>query len=359
MDSYLQPADLLADLKVDFRPETTVAELDRRARALRTAQGEALTYDKLVLATGCRARPLPIAGAELPGVRRLRTIEDSLAIAAALREGLQVVVIGGGWIGLEVASAAVARQASVTLVEAADRLCARAVPPALSHYLAELHRRHGVRICLEAAVAEIRPADNSRQPKLSVVLEEGDDLAADMVVVGVGALANDELACASGLACAEGIVTDEAGRTADPRVFACGDVSRYAHPAWGGQEVRLESWANARDQAVRCAHAVLQRPVPAVEPPWFWSDQHGVNIQIVGCPSGEPPVRRPASIDRDEDDRFSLFWLSDGRLAAAASMNQPLDVKLAKRSISAHARVEAEELSDPTANLRSLLKRRD
>ena len=349
----LTPA-ALADLQVDFRPDTTVTALNRTAQTVALASGGRLAYDRVVLATGCRPRPLRVPGCCRPGVHMLRTIGDSLALGRTLTDGARTVIIGGGWIGLEVAAAARKRGASVTVVERADRLCMRAAPPALSDYLHDLHTRHGVDLRLDAAVSAIRCGDaEAGGAALSVVLGDGIALPADLVVVGIGAVANDDLAAAAGLDCADGIITDAAGRTEDPAVFACGDVAVYPHPAWGGLPVRLESWANAREQAIACAHALLGQPVPAPEPPWFWSDQHGVNIQIVGRPGQGAPVHRAG----DGPDRFSLFWLTDDRLTAAIAVNQPMDVKIAKRLIAADTPVDAAVLADAGANLRGLLKR--
>ena len=345
----LSPADLAA-MAVDFRPGTMATAMDRAARSVTLADGSALAYDRLVLATGCRARPVPVPGGDLPGVRLLRTVEDSLALGPALTEGARIAIIGGGWIGLEVAAAARKRGASVTVIELADRLCARAAPPVLSDYLYDLHVRHGVDLRLDAAVTAIQPG--SATP-LSVSLDDGTHLPADAVVVGIGAVAEDGLASAAGLDCADGILTDTAGRTTDPAVFACGDVARYPHPAWEGAVVRLESWANARDQATTCAHALMGQPEPLLDPPWFWSDQHGVNIQIVGRTTDAPPVRR----DGGDPDRFSLFWVTEDRLTAAIAVNQPMDIKIAKRLIAADTPVDAAVLADPGANLRSLLRR--
>ena len=348
--TQLISAGALAAMNVDFRPGAVVIALDRAGRTLTLADGGTLAYDRLVLATGCRARPLPVPGGDLPGVHLLRTVEDSLALGPALTEGARIVVIGGGWIGLEVAAAARKRGASVAVIEVADRLCARAGPPALSDYLHDLHTRHGVDLRLDTAVTAIQPGSVA---PLSVSLADDMDLPADAVVVGIGAVAEDRLAVAAGLDCADGILTDTAGRTADSAIFACGDVARYPHPAWDGAVVRLESWANARDQATACAHALLGQPEPPFEPPWFWSDQHGVNIQIVGRPTDAAPVHR----DGGDPDRFSLFWLIEDRLTAAIAVNQPMDIKIAKRLIAAGTPVEAAMLIDPDANLRTLLHR--
>ena len=344
----LSAADLTA-MDVDFRPNTVATALDRATRTVTLAGGDTLTYDRLVLATGCRARPLPVPGADLPGVHLLRTIVDSRTLGPVLTDGARIVVIGGGWIGLEVAAAARKRGASVTVIEMADRLCTRAAPPVLSDYLRDLHTRHGVTLRLNGAVTKVRRGQGT---PLMVSLGADPDLPADAVIVGIGAVAEDGLARAAGLDCADGILTDAAGRTADPAVFACGDVARYPHPAWDGAVVRLESWANARDQATACAHALMAQPEPPLDPPWFWSDQHGVNIQIVGRATDTPAVRRDGG-----QDRFSLFWLTGDRLTAAIAVNQPMDIKIAKRLIAAGTWVDEDVLADPGANLRSLLRR--
>lgn len=313
--TYLWPDGL----DVDFRPKTRAVALDRAAHRVELADGSSLAYDKLVLATGARVRRL-----DHPGALYLRTIEDALALRAALLRQGRVGVIGGGWIGLEVAAAARRLGCAVTVVELGPRLCARVVPPVLSDYLKRLHERHGVEIRLGTA----EPPE------------------ADTIVVGVGVVPNVELAEAAGLAVANGIAVDAFGATSDPDIYAAGDVASR-------DGVRLESWANAQNQAIAAAKSLLGRKTPYDEVPWFWSDQYDVNLQLVGLPkAGHEIVQR----GRAEDDRFSLFFLEEGRLAAAASVNAPRDLRIARRLIELGRAVDRAALADEARPLQALLK---
>src|SRR5690606_4826051 len=211
-----------------------------------------------------------------------------------------------------------------TLVELAPRLCARVVPPVLSDYLKRVHERHGVEIRLGTAT----PPD------------------ADTIVVGVGVVPNVELAEAAGLAIANGIAVDAFGATSDPDIYAAGDVASR-------DGVRLESWANAQNQAIAAAKSLLGRKTPYDEVPWFWSDQYDVNLQLVGLPKAEHEIVQRGRL---EDDRFSLFFLDEGRLAAAASVNAPRDLRIARRLIELGRAVDRASLADETRPLQALLK---
>lgn len=340
--------DDFATLDLDFRPGVTAEAIDRAARTVALSTGETLGYARLVLATGGRARRLDVDGMDDPRVHTLRTLEDSAAIGAALRRARTALVVGGGWIGLEVAASARGLGIDVHLVEAADRLCGRAAPPVLSDWLLSLHRRRGVDVRLGAGLRRIEPKEDG----ILAYLDIGDPIAADLAVVGVGLVPNDELARAAGLACDGGILTDACGRTGDPAVFACGDVAVFPVPG-AVHPMRLESWANAQNQAIACAKAVLGQPADYADTPWFWSDQYDANIQIQGLPPADsPPVVR-GGVD---GERFSLFWLDGARLVAAVAVNRANDIKVAKRLIDRGIAVTADALADPGTNLKALLR---
>jgi 3-phenylpropionate/trans-cinnamate dioxygenase ferredoxin reductase subunit len=306
-------------LAVEFRPETRAVAIDRVSHRVALADGSTLAYDKLLIATGARVRRL-----DRPGALYLRTIEDAMALRAAFLRGGGVLVIGGGWIGLEAAAAARQLGCAVTLVECTPRLCIRVVPPILSDYLKRLHERHGVEIRLGADA----PAE------------------AATVVVGIGVVPNVELAQAAGLEISNGIAVDAFGCTSDPDIYAAGDVaSRLGR--------RLESWANAQNQAIAAAKSLLGRPTPCDEVPWFWSDQYDANLQLAGLPDPEHEI---VCRGRTDEDRFSLFFLSDGRLAAAASVNSGRELRIAKRLIELGKEVDPAVLADPMRPLQSLLR---
>jgi len=347
--TFIMRDETFDDLRLDFRPGVAASAIDRERREVAFADGKSTGYDILVLATGGRARRLDIPGADLPGVFVLRTREDSLAIGAALRDARHALVVGGGWIGLEIAAAARKLGVDVTLIEAVDRLCERASPPVLSAYLQDLHGRRGVDLRLACGIDGIEAAGG----RLRATLSRDATIDTDMVVAGIGLVANDDLARASGLACDRGVLVDPCGRTTDPRVFAVGDVAVFAHP-WLGRPMRLESWANARDQAAACAKVIAGGNAAYDEVPWFWSDQYEINIQILGVPEleAEPIVRGDPA-----EDRFSCFYIDgDGHIRAAIAVNTPTDFKVAQRLARSGRTVDPARLADPATNLRSLLK---
>lgn len=341
--------DVFAGLDLDFRPGVAATAIDRERREVALSEGSAIGYDFLVLATGGRARPLDVPGADLPGVLTLRTLEDSLAIGQAIRGSTHVLVVGGGWIGLEIAAAARKLGVAVTVIEAMDRLCQRASPPILSDYLHRLHRQNGVEVRLGCGIDRIEQVDG----QLRASLTAGDSVDADAVVVGVGLVANDSLARDAGLDCDRGILVDPCGRTEDPRVFAVGDVAVFEHP-WIGRTMRLESWANARDQALACAKAIIGVEAAYEEIPWFWSDQYESNVQILGVPdsNGTPVVRGDPG-----EDRFACFYLdAESRIHSAITVSSPTDFKVAQRLARAGRAVDPGQLADVSTNLRALLK---
>ncbi|HSW23553.1 MAG TPA: FAD-dependent oxidoreductase, partial [Burkholderiaceae bacterium] len=245
----LMKSDAFETLALEWRPGARVTRIDRVAKRLEMADGGVLAYDKLILCTGGRARTLPIAGADAPGVHTLRTIDDALALAPVLKPGNSVVVIGGGWIGIEVAATARKKGADVIVVEAQPRLCERTVPREISEHLLALHRSNGTRVILGAGVTRFASDDHDRTV---VTLTDGRTLTCDAIVVGVGLVPNDELARDAGLACDCGVIVDACCRTSDPDILAAGDVA-VAQNRWAGRSVRLESWQNAQDQGIAAA----------------------------------------------------------------------------------------------------------
>ncbi len=294
-----------------------VAAIDREAQRLTLDDGETLDYAALVLATGARARMLPIPGADLAGVMALRSLDDSRALGAALAGAERVAIVGGGFIGLEIASAARKLGKPVTVFEAADRLMSRAVSPLISKMFAELHESHGVALHFGAKAGAF-VGEGGRVT--GVAMADGAVQPADLVVVGAGARANDELAAACGLACDNGIIVDDCARTADPLIVAAGDCT--ARRQADGALLRLESVQNAAEQGKSAAAALMGRERPFAGPPWFWSDQHGVKLQMVGQSQGYEEVAIRGSV---EARKFTAFYFRGGRLTGADSLDSPLD----------------------------------
>lgn len=349
----LRGPDFYAEQNIQLRLGVRATAIDVAARRVQLADGSALDYGWLALATGARCRPLGVPGAQLRGVHQLRTLEDALAVRTAITAcgpGRRACVIGGGFIGLEVAAALKAAGAEVTVVEGLPRLLARSFPPAMSDYVAQAHRQRGVALELGCGVQAL-VGDASGQVK-AVQLVDGRELPCDLVVLGIGVRPNTELAEAAGIACADGILVDGLGRTSAPQVLAMGDVANMALPAvlGGPERMRLESIQAANDGARAAASLIAGRPQSLATVPWFWSEQHELKFQMAGLPAqGDQCVLRGDMAS----DRFTLFYLRDGTVAAAHSVNRPADHMLARKLIAARAQIPPEVLADAASDLKA------
>ncbi|WP_275286504.1 NAD(P)/FAD-dependent oxidoreductase [Halomonas elongata] len=338
----LFPADSLAALDIDWRRPRRAVEIDRAADEVVLDDGERLPYDRLLIATGSRPR-LPVADwAEIANVMTLRTWDDAARLKAKLEQSRRIGIIGGGWIGLEVASSARKLGVEVDVFERAPALCGRSVGPEVAEAIRELHERHGVGLALDRQDIALSEEGDGR---VSVVADGESREPYDLVVVGAGVEINLELAREAGLATEQGIVIDAAGHTSDPRIFAAGDVAQHPHLG-----LCLQSWAYAQNQARVVADAMLGKAAHYDEPAWLWSDQHGVNIQILGVPSGELHcvVRR--------DPQGPVFFYLDGeqRLVQMVAFDQPRAIKLGKRWLAAERVLDPDALGDPEYNLMQL-----
>jgi len=338
--------------RITLRLQVRAESIDRAARRITLHNGEVLAYEWLVLATGARSRPLAVPGADLPGVYGLRSLDDALAIDAMARSARRVCVIGGGFIGLETASALRTRGLEVEVIEAGPRLLGRVVPPEISDYFARLHAEQGVQLHCGVGVEALQAGADGRVA--AVVLAGGLTLACDAVVVGIGVLANDELAQAAGLPCDQGVLVDACGRTPDSRVLAAGDCARFPNPhgADPAQPLRLESIQAANDLARAAASVIAGRPEPCKAVPWFWSDQCASKLQIAGL--GLPGDLRVLRGSPDEG-RFSLFLLRSGRVVCVHSVNRPAEHLLARKLIESRVQASAAALADPDFALKTLL----
>ncbi|MFA5488135.1 MAG: FAD-dependent oxidoreductase, partial [Candidimonas sp.] len=343
----LLSAEQARESGIVMRLGVAVRAIDRQAKSLALSDGTMLAYDKLVLATGGQARRPEVEGMDLPGAHTLRTLDDARRLQRRLRAGKRLLVLGGGWIGLEVA--ATARQAGlhVTVIEGGDRLCARSVPPEISAFLLERHRRAGVDVQLNGMLTAVHASeDGALHAATHRGLREFDS-----IVAGVGLQPNTGLAEACGLEVDNGIVVDAAGCTSDPDIHAAGDVTNQPC-SWAGarpgMRVRLESWANAQNQGIAVGRALAGMEPGRQDPPWFWSDQYGVNLQVLGMPVPHALTIRRGS---EDDGKFCLFQFVDDRLHAVISVNMPRELKLAKRWMKAGVRPDPGELADPDFRL--------
>ncbi len=338
----------LAEQEVTIATDTRVSTIDRSAKIVTTADGRTFAYDDLVTATGARARALNVPGADLNGVFMLRTLADAERIRTALDTARRVAVIGAGFIGLEFAAVARKRGKAVTVIEAQDRVMARAVTPVLSSYFERVHAHHGVTLRLGTGVSALL-GESGRLSALAC--DNGESIEADMAVIGIGIVPNVELAEAAGLICDNGIVVDVHGRTADPHIYAAGDCASTAHP-FAGSLIRLESVQNAIDQARAVAASICgeDRPYDAI--PWFWSDQYDLKLQMAGLTAGcDAHVVRGALAE----DRFSIFHFRGGVLRAVDSINRPADHMLARKLLAAGISPTPEQAADESFALKSLL----
>jgi 3-phenylpropionate/trans-cinnamate dioxygenase ferredoxin reductase component len=314
-----------------------------------TVGGRTLHFERLALTVGARPRRLAVPGADLAGVHHLRDVEDAARIRRELATASAVVVVGGGFIGLEAAAVARAQGHEVTVIEAADRLIPRSVAPVVSEFYRRAHERRGTVVRLGAAVRALSGEDGRVR---GVTLEDGTQLPADLVLVGIGIVPRTELAEALGLACDGGIVVDRHARTSRDGVVAAGDCTVAPHPVTGEGRIRLESVQNAVSQARTAAATLTGRTPPPPEVPWFWSDQFDLKLQIAGLSAGHDEVvvrGDPAA------ERFSVLYYRNGSLLAVDAVNAPTDYLMVRKALATGVAIPAEEARRPDRSLKELL----
>ncbi len=348
----LRPLAFYESHRIDLMTGARVTGIDRVSRRVSLESGRTLRYDALVLAVGARNRTLPVKGAELDGVCYLRTDAEAVDIRQRMEQARDVVVIGGGFIGLELAAAARTLGKTVRVLEVQSRLMPRVVSPILSDFYRDVHGSEGVEIALGVTLSEI-VGHAGRVSEL--VLSDGSVCPADLVLVGIGVLPNMELAGDAGLGVANGIVVDDRLRTEDESVYAIGDCADhpnpFANPFAGGGRVRIESVQNAVDQAKCIAAAIVGRAESYRAVPWFWTDQFDIKLQIAGLSGGFGHV---IARGEPESRKFSLFYFRDGRLAAVDSVNRPGDHSAARKLIGTGIAITPEQAADPSVDLKAL-----
>ncbi len=343
----LKPQEWYAEANVALRLQGVATSLNRGDRTVTLASGEVITYDFLILATGARARELPIPGADLSGVLALRTAADAEGLKAALGEGKRLAVVGGGYVGLEAAASARALGAEATVIERESRVLARVACETLSTFFQDYHGARGVAFELNANVEAFEGTDGH---VTGVRLKGGEVVACDAALVGVGAHPNVELAQDAGLECTGGIVVDLEARTSDPRVFAIGDVAHRPLPLYERQ-FRLESVPNALEQAKQAAAAIVGRAGPSPEVPWFWSDQYDLKLQIAGL-----PFDADSTIVRGDvaAAKFAVFHLKGDLVQAVEAVNAPPEFMAGKQLIAKRTPVSKTKLSDPAISMKEV-----
>ncbi len=343
---YLRPSEFYDDQNIMLRLGTPVTSVDAAAKTVRLGE-ETLAFDDLVLTTGSTPRRLPASvGGNLDGVMVVRGLADVDAMAPHFQQGAKVLIVGGGYIGLEAAAVAAKMGLKVTLVEMAERILQRVAAPQTSDYFRALHRSKGVDIREGVGLDHLTGKDGT---VTGAVLSDGSSIDVDFVLVGVGIVPNTQLAEAAGLALENGIKTDEFGRTSNPHIWAAGDCASFP---WKGERLRLESVGNAIDQAECVADNIMGAETPYTPKPWFWSDQFDVKLQIAGLNTGYDHV-----VTRDGTDGAQSHWYYAGEsLLAIDAMNDPRAYMVGKRLIEAGKSPAPATVSDPDTDLKALLK---
>ena len=329
---------------VELKLGVRAVRIDPGARRVALSSGEEIHYDRLLLCLGALPRRLGCPGSDLPGAHYLRNVNDAAAIQKGLNPGARVVIVGGGYIGLEIAATARSMGCAVAVLEMADRVMNRVVASNVSEYFAHEHRSQGVKIICNTRV--VRFDGNNRVER--VVCADGSVYPADLLVVGVGVIADTQLAFDAGLACENGIVVDETCRTSDPAIFAAGDCTSYFSPRYQSR-VRLESVDNAFEQSKVAALNILDRPAVHDRVPWFWSDQYDNKLLIVGLSSGhDQQLTRGDPATRS----FSVCYLKGGELLAVEAVNHSKDYMAARRLIPERVHPNLDKLADPQVGLK-------
>lgn len=324
-----------------------VTEIDRKAKRVSLNDGQSFGYEKLVIATGTRVRDINVPGFDLKGVHYLRSIDDVMGLQGALTPGAKAVIVGGGYIGLEVAAVAKKRGLEVTVLEAADRVMARVVDPTVSCFYERIHKEEGVKIRTGVTVSSFEGEGRIE----AVTSADGERFPCDFALVGIGVIPNVELAMEAGLKVENGIVVDELTRTSDPDIFAIGDCTNHPNGIYG-RRLRLESVHNAIEQGKTAAAAIAGKEKPYNQVPWFWSDQYDLKLQIAGLSAGytQAVVRGNPETGRS----FAVYYLKDGVLVAVDAVNRPGEFMTSKNLIAQAARLDPARIADESIHVKEI-----
>jgi 3-phenylpropionate/trans-cinnamate dioxygenase ferredoxin reductase component len=329
---------------VELKLGVRASRIEAGARRVALSNGEEIGYDRLLLCTGASPRRMSCPGSDLAGVHYLRNVDDAAAIGAGLKTGARVVIVGGGYIGLEIAATARAMGCAVAVLEMADRVMNRVVASSVSEYFENEHRAHGVKIICNSRVVRFEGGGRVER----VVCADGSTHPADLLVVGIGALASSQLAADAGLECDNGIVVDETCRTSDPAIFAAGDCSNFFSPRYQAR-IRLESVDNAFEQSKAAALNILDRHMAYERVPWFWSDQYDNKLLIAGLSQGhDQQLTRGDAATRS----FSVCFLKGGELLAVEAINHSKDYMAARTLIAKRFRPDLDKLANPEVALK-------
>lgn len=344
---YFKKLDFFTENKIQLKLGTSANKVDLENKLVFLSDDTHLSFDKLVFATGSRVRKLDFPGSNLSSIHYLRGLDDAESIKNDLERSKEVVVIGAGYIGLEVAAIAAKKNVTVSVIEMADRVMNRTVDPQISDYYLKLHQNNGVKFIFNNSLEEIKGSKKVE----SVLCSDGSEIKADMVIIGAGIIPNVELADQAGVFCDNGILVDEFGQTNYKNVYACGDCTSHPNKLLNKQ-LRLESVHNAMEQSKTVAFSVLAKPLEYNQVPWFWSDQYDHKLQIVGL-SGEHDnvVMR----GNTKDQKFMLFYTKDNQLIAVDAVNSPKEFLICRKLVANKVKIKSEMISDINTNLNDLI----
>ena len=343
---FLRPESFWSRHDVELRLGNAVRQVDPAQRTVVLDTGGPLPFTDLVIATGSRPRRLDVPGADLGNIFYLRTLEDADAIGNALMKGRRLAVVGGGYIGLEIASTAKGLGLEVCVIEAADRILGRVTAPEMSDYYTRAHRARGVDVKLSTAVAAFEGDGTVRRVACGT-----EAVPADVVVIGIGVVPEVRLAESAGIACDDGVVVDERCATSAAHVYAVGDCTRHPNPILG-RSLRLESVHNALEQAKTAAANIAGTSTRYEQAPWFWSDQFDLKLQMVGISDGYDTIVQRGSMDADD---FAMFYLKDGVLIAVDAVNRPREFMACRKLVPERPRIDPARLADESIPMQEMV----
>jgi 3-phenylpropionate/trans-cinnamate dioxygenase ferredoxin reductase subunit len=344
---HLKKEAFYAENKIELIINTKVESIDRKEKMVSLSNKENLAYGKLIIAVGSRVRKLDVPGVNKNGIHYLRGLDDANSLKENLKEGKKLVIVGAGYIGLEVAAVAASLKIETSVIDIADRVMSRTVDPLISDYYHSLHENNGVNIHLEHGLKSITGKRNVEK----VFCTNNLELDADIVVIGAGVIPNDELASTAGLTCENGIVVNEFGQTEDENIYACGDCTNHPNKILG-RKLRLESVHNAMEQSKAVASSITGLEEPYNQVPWFWSDQYDHKLQIVGLSGDHDEVIMRGS---QSEQSFLLFYLKNKEIIAVNAINSSKEFLISKKLVENKVIISSDIISDQSVQLNDLL----
>ena len=345
---YFKKLEFFVENKVQLKLGTKAEEIDIENNNIHLSDNTKLSFDKLVFATGSSVRKLDFPGKDLNSIHYLRGLDDALSIKKDLQTRQNIVVVGAGYIGLEVAAIAAKQNKSVTVIEMADRVMNRTVDPQISDYYLKLHQKNGVTFKFNTSLKEIVGTNNPEK----VICSDGTEVQADMVIIGAGIMPNVELAENAGLSCDNGIVVNEFGKTDHANIYACGDCTNHPNKLLN-KKIRLESVHNAMEQSKTVASSIINKSLAYNQIPWFWSDQYDHKLQIVGLSGDHDKVIMRGDMS---EAKFMLFYTKDENLIAVDAVNNSKEFLICKKLVANKVTIKADEISNPDTNLNDLIE---